>query len=251
MRILHFIHSIDPATGGPVEGLRQRCTIYRMNGHEVELATLDSPESVARWDFPAKVVGLGPGWGVYGYSRRAMPWLKANLSRFDVVFVDGIWQYNLYAAHRALAGTKIPWAIFTHGMLDPYFKKRYPLKHIKKSIYWHASWGRSCAMHSAVLFTCEEEKILARLSFSPYRVRETSRTLWHIRPELRPGSSQRGVPGAMARSARQAAGTCPGANPSQEGDRHTDRGICPDAGQRCGVAVGDRGPRPDRMADGT
>ena len=59
MRILHFIHSLDPATGGPVEGLRQRCTIYRMNGHEVELATLDSPESVARWDFPANVVGLG------------------------------------------------------------------------------------------------------------------------------------------------------------------------------------------------
>jgi glycosyltransferase involved in cell wall biosynthesis len=173
MRILHFIHSIDPATGGPVEGLRQRCNIYRMSGHEVEVASLDSPACVAGWDFPAKVVGLGPGWGVYGYSRRVMPWLKANLSRFDVVFVDGVWQYNLYAAHHALGGTQIPWAIFTHGMLDPYFQERYPLKHIKKTIYWHAVLGKIMRDAHAVLFTCEEEMILARLSFSPYSVRET------------------------------------------------------------------------------
>lgn len=173
MRILHFIPSIDPATGGPVEGLRQRCAIYRKNGHEIEVATQDSPERVARWEFPAKVVGLGPGLGVYGYSRHVMPWLKANLSSFDVVFVDGIWQYNLYAAHRALAGTDIPWAIFIHGMLDPYFKKRYPLKHIKKTIYWKFFLSKIMRNASAVLFTCEEEKILARLSFSPYKVRET------------------------------------------------------------------------------
>ncbi len=172
MRILHFIHSIDPATGGPVEGLRQRCTIYRLNGHEVEVACLDSPESVAGWNFPAKVNALGPGWGVFGYSRRAMPWLKANLSRFDVVFLDGVWQYNLYAAHRALAGTEIPWAIFVHGMLDPYFRKRYPLKHIKKIIYWKCFLGKVMRDASAVLFTCEEEKILARQSFSPYKINE-------------------------------------------------------------------------------
>jgi len=173
MRILHFIPSIDPATGGPVEGLRQRCSIYRKNGHEVEVACLDSPERVAGWEFPAKVDGLGPGWGVYGYSPHVMPWLKANLSRFDVVFVDGVWQYNLYAVYRALAGTDIPWAIFVHGMLDPYFKERYPLKHIKKTIYWHLFLGKIMREAYAVLFTCEEEKILARKSFSRYKVRET------------------------------------------------------------------------------
>jgi len=172
LRILHFIHSIDPATGGPVEGLRQRCSIYRMNGHVVEVACLDSPASVAGWDFPAKISALGPGWGVFGYSRRVMPWLKANLSRFDVVFLDGVWQYNLYAAHRALAGTDIPWAIFVHGMLDPYFRERYSLKHIKKVIYWKCFLGKIMCDASAVLFTCEEEKILARQSFTPYKIKE-------------------------------------------------------------------------------
>jgi glycosyltransferase involved in cell wall biosynthesis len=172
MRILHFIASIDAATGGPVEGLRQRCNIYRAGGHEVEVASLDSPEFVQTCDFPARLVGLGPGRGTYGYSRHAVPWLKANLARFDVVFVNGVWNYNTLAAHRALAGTDIPWAIFTHGMLDPYFKQQFPLKHLKKALYWHSILGRVLRDANAVLFTCEEEKILARQSFSRYSLRE-------------------------------------------------------------------------------
>ena len=172
MRILHFIPSIDPATGGPVEGLKQRCAIYRNSGHEVEVASLDSPEFVQQCNFPAKVVGLGPGWGTYRYSRRAMPWLKANLSRFDVVMVNGVWNYNTIAAHRALAGTEIPWAVFPHGMLDPYFKMRYPFKHLKKVIYWHCLLRRALRDATAVLYTCKEEMLQARRSFSGYDVRE-------------------------------------------------------------------------------
>jgi len=172
MRILHFIASIDSASGGPVEGLRQRCTIYREGGHDVEIASLDSPEFVRTSNFPAKLVGLGTGRGIYRYSPHAVPWLKANLSRFDVVFVNGVWNYNTLAAHRALAGTDIPWAIFTHGMLDPYFKERFPLKHIKKLLYWHTLLSKVFRDANAVLFTCEEEKILARQSFSRYNVRE-------------------------------------------------------------------------------
>jgi glycosyltransferase involved in cell wall biosynthesis len=172
MKILHFIASIDPATGGPIEGLRQRCAIYRQGGHEVEIASLDSPDFVRGIDFPAPLIGLGPGRGTYAYSSHALPWLKANVGRFDLVFVNGVWNYNTLAAHQALAGTGIPWAIFTHGMMDPYFKERFPMKHVKKSIYWHLRLSKAFRDASAVLFTSEEEKILARKSFSRYNVRE-------------------------------------------------------------------------------
>ena len=172
MKILHIISSIDPATGGPVEGLRQRCAIYASGGHEVEIASLDSPEFVRTLDFPATLIGLGPGRGTYAYSPRAVPWLKANVARFDLVFVNGVWNYNTLAAHRALAGTDIPWAIFTHGMLDPYFNEAFPLKRLKKSLYWHARLSRVFHDATAILFTCEEEKLLARRSFSRYNVRE-------------------------------------------------------------------------------
>ena len=137
MRILHFIPSIDPATGGPVEGLKQRIAIYQSGGHQVEVASLDSPAFVKSCPFPAPVIALGPGRGTYGYSRHAVFWLRDNLARFDVVFVNGVWNYNTLAAHRALAGSGIPWAIFTHGMMDPYFRRQFPFLHFKYSLYWH------------------------------------------------------------------------------------------------------------------
>ena len=173
MKILHVIPSIDPATGGPAEGLKQLCHIYKIGGHQVDVASLDSPASVAKFNFPAQVYALGPGWGLYGYSPGVVRWFHQNLSRYDVVFINCIWQYNTLAAYRALAKTKIPYAVFTHGMLDPYFKNNFPLKHIKKIIYWHLFLQRILRHASAVMFTCEEEKILARQSFSRYRVHET------------------------------------------------------------------------------
>ncbi len=173
MRILHVIPSVNPASGGPAEGLRQLCQIYRMGGHEVEVASLDSPESVAQFDFPAPVFALGPGWGIYGYSPRALHWFKQNVKRYDVVFINCIWQYNTLAAYWALKGTTTPYGVFTHGMLDPYFKRAFPFKHIKKLIYWHLFLGRILRNAYTVMFTCEEEKVLARQSFPFYRVRET------------------------------------------------------------------------------
>jgi glycosyltransferase involved in cell wall biosynthesis len=172
MNILHFISSVDPAYGGPVEALKQRVAIYRSAGHSVEVATLDDPDFAATLDFPAPLIALGPGRGIYAYTPRALPWLRDNITRFDVVFVDGVWNYNTLAAHQALAGTGVPWAIFTHGMLDPYFKHAFPLKHLKKSIYWHLRLARVFRDATAVLFTAEEEKLLAHQSFSRYRVRE-------------------------------------------------------------------------------
>ncbi|HXE08803.1 MAG TPA: glycosyltransferase [Acidobacteriaceae bacterium] len=172
MNILHFIPSVDPATGGPVEGLKQRVAIYHSAGHYVEVASLDGPESIPAFNFPAPIIALGPGRGTYAYSRHAVLWLRDNISRFDLVLVNGVWNYNTLAAHRALAGTNIPWAIFTHGMMDPYFKRQFPLKHLKKSIYWHTRLSRVFRDATAILFTTEEERLLARQSFARYRVRE-------------------------------------------------------------------------------
>lgn len=172
MRILHVIHSIDPASGGPAEALRQLSHIYRSGGHEVDVATLDPPEVVEQFNFPAKVFGLGPGKGVYGYSPRAAPWLIEHVGAYDLVLLNCIWQYDVLAAWRALKKVNKPYAVFTHGMLDPYFKTEFPLKHVKKAFYWHMFLKDILNNANAVLFTCEEEKLLARQSFSGYRVRE-------------------------------------------------------------------------------
>ncbi len=172
MRILHVIHSIDPASGGPAEGLKQLSLIYHSGGHEVDVATLDPPEAVERYNFPAKVFGLGPSKGVYGYSPHAAPWLNEHVGAYDLVLLNCIWQYEVLAAYRALKKVNKPYAVFTHGMLDPYFKTAFPFKHVKKTLYWHLFLKDILNNANAVLFTCEEEKTLARQSFSGYRVRE-------------------------------------------------------------------------------
>jgi glycosyltransferase involved in cell wall biosynthesis len=184
LRILHVINSIDPASGGPAEGLRQLSHIYHAGGHEVDVATLDDPEVVEKFNFPAPVYGLGPGKGTYGYARRALPWLREHIPAFDIVLINCIWQYNALAAYRALLHTNVPYGVFTHGMLDPYFKTAFPLKHIKKTIYWHSFLQPVLANANAVLFTCEEEKILARQSFGRYNVRERVLNYGIFGPEM-------------------------------------------------------------------
>jgi glycosyltransferase involved in cell wall biosynthesis len=173
MRILHTIPTVDPSSGGPVEGLKQFCNIYLVSGHDVEVASLDSPEFVRNCSFPVKVFALGPSWGTYRYSLHATSWLKANIASYDMVFINGIWNYNAVATYRALFETNIPYAVFTHGMLDPYFKRRFPLKHLKKLIYWKYVLYDILHNAAAVLFTCEEEMLLARQSFAKYQVRES------------------------------------------------------------------------------
>lgn len=184
MRILHVINSVDPASGGPAEGLRQLCHIYRAGGHENEVATLDAPGDIAQYNFPAQVHGLGPGKGIYGYTPRAASWLEEHVRKFDLVFLNCIWQYNVLAAFRALKNCDTPYGVFIHGMLDPYFKVEFPLKHIKKLFYWHFVLHKILRNANAVLFTCEEERLLARQSFSHYQVQERVLSYGIFGPEL-------------------------------------------------------------------
>lgn len=172
MNLLHVIHSADPSTGGPIEAVRQLSTVHLDLGHRVEIASLDDPASGFISESAAMPIhGLGPGRTRYGYSSRITPWIRANQSRFDSVIVHGLWQYHGFATRRALAG-KRPYFVYPHGMLDPYFKRAYPLKHLKKWLSW--PWGdyRVLRDAKAVLFTCEEELLLARQSFPLYRCNE-------------------------------------------------------------------------------
>jgi glycosyltransferase involved in cell wall biosynthesis len=172
LRILHSIRSVNPHGGGPIEGVKQFAAVNRAEGHSIEVVTLDQPADPWVRDFPLPCHAMGPAKGSYGYSDRLVPWLRQNRKRFDAVVVDGIWQYNAFGVWRALAGTDTPYFVFTHGMLDPWFKRTYPLKHLKKWLYW--PWGDYRVLRDAraVLFTCEEERRLARQSFWLYRCTE-------------------------------------------------------------------------------
>ncbi len=172
MRILHIISSVSPAGGGPIEGVKQLASVSTCDGHEVEVASLDAPDAPHLRGFPLPVYALGPGSLTYGYSARFVPWLRENARNYDAVIVNGLWQYHSFGAWRVLRKCSTPYFVFTHGMLDPWFKRTYPLKHLKKWMYW--PWGEYRVLRDAraVLFTCEEERVLARQSFWLYSCNE-------------------------------------------------------------------------------
>lgn len=173
MKILHVISSTNPIGGGPIEGVKQRYNSLKELGVTVEIACCDAPDSP--WlvsDNLPKIHALGPSRLGYAYTPNLLPWLRANVSKFDAVIINGIWQYHSFAARQALVGSKTPYFVFTHGMLDPWFKRTFPLKHLKKWLYW--PWGEYRVLRDAkaVIFTSEEERVLARQSFWLYNANE-------------------------------------------------------------------------------
>ncbi|WP_420137196.1 glycosyltransferase [Sphingomonas sp.] len=185
IKILHLIASADPATGGPIEGIlrQEQVTGGYRNAAIREIATLDPPGQPWAANYPVALHCLGEAaepprrnpWNRflrhYGYQPRYVPWLRANMHRFDVAIVHGLWNYCSFGASRVLPKSGFPYFVFTHGMMDPWFKRRYPLKHIAKQISWTLFEGPLLAHALRVMFTSEEEKILARTSFwgHPYR----------------------------------------------------------------------------------
>jgi glycosyltransferase involved in cell wall biosynthesis len=172
LRLLHAIASMDPVSGGPVEGVRQLTAINTIYGHTVEIVTLDSPDSPWVKQSPVPVHATGPALGAYGWSFKYFRWIKENAANYDAVIINGIWNFNALGAWLALRKQDVPYMVFTHGMLDPWFKHRYPLKHAKKWLYW--PWGLYPLLRdaNAVFFTCQRECDLARESFWLYDCNE-------------------------------------------------------------------------------
>jgi glycosyltransferase involved in cell wall biosynthesis len=172
MKLLHIFHSLSPASGGPAEGVRQMAPHLAVLGVEISAASLDPPDAPWLKDHAFPTFGLGPALGTYGYRRGLPGRIRALAQQHDLVIIHDMWQYNAFATWRALRGTRIPYYVYPHGMLDPWFKHTYPLKHLKKWTYWPWAGYRVLRDAEAVLFTTEQERILARESFWLYQARE-------------------------------------------------------------------------------
>jgi glycosyltransferase involved in cell wall biosynthesis len=171
MKLLHVIGSMNPKTGGPCQTIRNFAPGFMEQGHALEVVCLDAPNSDFVPDDLFPVHALGQGRGGWNYHSALLPWLKKNLSRFDVIILNGLWQYQGYALWKAAKVPKTPpYYIFPHGMLDPWFQKPSvrPVKAFRNWLFWKLIQHRVIHDAAGLLFTCEEERRLARLPFQPY-----------------------------------------------------------------------------------
>jgi glycosyltransferase involved in cell wall biosynthesis len=174
MRILRIIGSVDPDSGGPVEALLRSSDEMARVGHLTEVASLDMPDAPFLASTPIQVYPLGERnlLSRFRYSSLFTPWLRRNAPNYDIAVIEGLWNYSSIGAWRALAGGVVPYVVFVHGMMDPWFKETYPLKHLAKTLYWAVGEGRVLRDAAYVLFTAEEERELARGIFPLHRYRE-------------------------------------------------------------------------------
>ena len=167
MHTLHIIDTFSPTTGGPPEAVRQLAQACRKVGEEIEIVCLDNPGEPFLKDIPCPVHTLGQSFlGGYSFSPRLWRWLRENASRFDGMVMHGIWSFPSIALRFAARRAGKPYGIFVHGQLDPWFYRKYPLKHFKKMIYWPFQYP---VLRDArgVFFTAESEPNLAKASFHP------------------------------------------------------------------------------------
>jgi glycosyltransferase involved in cell wall biosynthesis len=167
LRILHLVNTLSPDTGGPAHVVRMLAKSYLKAGTHVEVVTLDDPSAPFLRDFPCRVYPLGQSYlGRYALSPRLVRWLLAHARHYDAIVMNGIWTFPGFSLFCVTRLTGTPYGVFVHGALDPWFNRQYPLKHLKKILYWPVQYS---VLRNAmtVFFTTQTEQDLAKTSFWP------------------------------------------------------------------------------------
>lgn len=180
LKILHIISSANPKTGGPIQGIRNYEKALVELGVQRDLVCFDNPESIKDWDFPStlKVIGLGESRTGWQYNNTLVPWLEKNAIQYDRIIINGMWSYHTYATIKTIKqlknkNTELKFPkiyLMPHGMLDPWFQKDSSrrIKAIRNYFYWHLIEKKVVNSVDGLLFTCQEELLLARTTFPGY-----------------------------------------------------------------------------------
>lgn len=199
MNILRIIPSMDPKQGGPCQGIRNAIPELQKSNVHNEVVCFDSPNAdyLGQDIFPIHT--LGEAKTPWKYNKKLIPWLLDNYSKFDVVIIHGLWLFSSYAGiksiltHRKNHKTSPKVYVMPHGMLDPYFQKATTrkLKALRNDFYWKLIEKKVVNNANGILFTCEEELLLARTTFPNYNPKIEINVGYGIQPPPKKHSSMR------------------------------------------------------------
>ena len=190
MKILRIIPSMNPEKGGPCQGIRNAIPELKNLGVTNEVVCLDASTSNYLGQDPFVIHALGEAKTPWQYNKNLLPWLKTNHTKYDAIIVHGLWLYHSHAAIKSIIpytknSTVIPKIyVMPHGMLDPYFQKAdsRKLKALRNDIYWKLIENKVINEADGILFTCEEELLLARTTFPNYHPKKEINVGYGIQP---------------------------------------------------------------------
>lgn len=169
---------MDPATGGPCQGIRNMVPELNKYGIESEVVCLDPCNAPFLKDDLFTVHALGASRGYWKYHPTLYSWLISNMLHYDVILVRGLWLFHSFAVTKALLHLKrrkvkqLPRVyVVPHGMLDPWFQRAQgrKWKSLRNIVYWHLIEKGVVKNADGLLFTCASELLLARNTFSGYK----------------------------------------------------------------------------------
>ncbi|MDE1190599.1 MAG: glycosyltransferase [Arachidicoccus sp.] len=191
MRILRVITSMNPANGGPSQGIRNMVPALEKLGIANEIVTFDNPSDTFLHEESLTIHALGEAKNPYQYTSALNKWLETYLGKYDVVIIHGLWLYNSYGTYlswrrykRKSKGIAPELYVMPHGMLDPWFQQapERKLKALRNTIVWRLFEQKVVNGADGLLFTCEEELLLARTTFPGYHPKKEINIGYGVKP---------------------------------------------------------------------
>ena len=152
-KILRIITSLDPKYGGPQSGILSSSQQLVNEGFDVDIIVNDKRKFVNFKQSNIKIINLKSFIGEnYRFSLKLFFWLKKNRNNYSIIIIHGLWQFNTIVARLLLKN----YFVFTHGQLDPYFKRDF-YKMLKKKIYWYFFEKKNLIKSRSLLLTSKGE----------------------------------------------------------------------------------------------
>lgn len=174
MKVLRVISDFNLKSGGPVEGALRIDAALKAIDVYVDVITLhECQDDDVLASYSGQVTSIFPSLGTYSLNFKFIPHLRRIIKSYDALILDGLWQFHTFASAKIAKEYNLPYYVFSHGMLDPWFNRQYPIKHLKKYLYWMLFERNVVNNAASIFFTCEEERQLARGSFPGYDANES------------------------------------------------------------------------------
>ena len=162
IKVLRIIPTLNPSYGGPATATIESSLVLNDRGIKVDIATCDKKNENFYKSKKIKILNKGPSLlGRYSFNLRLFIWLKNNKEKYDFFIIHGVWTFLSLMARLLI---KKRYYLFTHGQLDPYFKKNI-FKRIKKQIYWFLFEKSNLINSKSLLLTSLGEKYFLNRTF--------------------------------------------------------------------------------------
>ena len=154
LKLLHVIHTLDPAGGGAVNAARSMCAALAARGHEVSLYATGPQAVDQQGAYRTRIFPME--FGPMAVSAGLMRALRET-AELDLVHIHMLYRFPQSAAAFVSRRSAVPYCVQPHGALEPvlYHKRE---RRSAKRLYEKLVENRNLNNAAGLIYTAEGEK---------------------------------------------------------------------------------------------